>query len=131
MQDWQLDVEHVSKRFGDTVALDDLSFTVRPGELFGFVGSNGAGKSTTMRIALGMLAPDQGQILLGGRPIDLAVRRRIGYMPEERGLYPNMRVGHHLTYLARLHGFDKARAAAAVDAWTDAARHRAPAATTR
>lgn len=119
MQDWQLDVEHVCKRFGETVALDDLSFTVEPGEIFGFVGSNGAGKSTTMRIALGMLAPDSGQITLGGQPIDLAVRRRIGYMPEERGLYPNMKVGHQLRYFARLHGFDTKSADDAVTAWAE------------
>lgn len=114
-----MDVQHVSKRFGETVALDDLSFTVAPGELFGFVGSNGAGKSTTMRIALGMLSPDHGQILLGGRPIDLAVRRRIGYMPEQRGLYAKMRVGPQLDYFARLHGFDRPRARAAVTYWTE------------
>ncbi|MEO6204427.1 MAG: ATP-binding cassette domain-containing protein [Mycobacteriales bacterium] len=119
MQDWQLDVQNVSKRFGDTVALDDLSFTVEPGELFGFVGSNGAGKSTTMKIALGMLAADAGQIVLGGKAIDLAVRRRIGYMPEQRGLYPKMRVGDQLDYLARLHGFDRARAQQAVTYWTE------------
>ena len=119
MQDWQLDVQHVSKRFGDTVALDDLSFTVEPGELFGFVGSNGAGKSTTMRIALGMLAADRGQILLGGKPVDLAVRRCIGYMPEQRALYPKMRVGDHLDYLVRLHGFDRSEARTAVAYWTE------------
>ncbi len=119
MQDWQLDVQHVSKRFGDTVALDDLSFTVEPGELFGFVGSNGAGKSTTMRIALGMLAADAGQILLGGKPVDLAVRRQIGYMPEQRALYPKMRVGDHLDYLVRLHGFDRSEARTAVAYWTE------------
>lgn len=119
MQDWQLDVQHVSKRFGDTLALDDLSFTVEPGELFGFVGSNGAGKSTTMKIALGMLSADAGQILLGGKAIDLSVRRRIGYMPEQRGLYPKMRVGDQLDYLARLHGFDRSSAQAAVTYWTE------------
>ena len=119
MQDWQLDVQHVTKRFGDTVALDDLSFTVEPGELFGFVGSNGAGKSTTMRIALGMLAADEGQIWLGGRPVDLAVRRCIGYMPEQRALYTKMRVGDHLDYLVRLHGFDRTQARLAVGYWTE------------
>lgn len=119
MQDWRLEVDHVSKRFGDTVALDDLTFAVEPGELFGFVGSNGAGKSTTMKIALGLLAADSGQIRLGGRAIDLGVRRRIGYMPEQRGLYPKMRVGDQLRYLARLHGLDAAASAAAVAAWTE------------
>jgi ABC-2 type transport system ATP-binding protein len=77
----QLDIQGVSKRYGDVVALQDLSLTVQPGELFGFVGSNGSGKTTTMRIALGVLAADSGQVLLSGRPIDLDARRRIGYMP--------------------------------------------------
>ena len=118
MQEWQLDVEQVCKKFGDTVALQEMSFSVAPGELFGFVGSNGAGKTTTMRIALGVLAADSGQILLGGRPIDLDVRRHVGYMPEERGLYPKMRVGEQLHYLARLHGLGKSEAHASVERWT-------------
>jgi len=118
VQEWQLDVEQVCKKFGDTVALQEMSFSVAPGELFGFVGSNGAGKTTTMRIALGVLAADSGQILLGGRPIDLDVRRHVGYMPEERGLYPKMRVGEQLHYLARLHGLGKSEAHASVERWT-------------
>ncbi len=118
MVDGQLDVQSVSKRYGDTVALEQMSFTVAPGELFGFVGSNGAGKTTTMRIALGVLSADAGQVLLGGRPVDLEVRRRIGYMPEERGLYPKMRVGQQLAYLARLHGLSRAEADRAVVRWT-------------
>jgi ABC-2 type transport system ATP-binding protein len=118
VQQWQLDVDRVSKRFGDTQALEEMSFSVAPGELFGFVGSNGAGKTTTMRIALGVLAADSGQITLGGRPIDLDVRRHVGYMPEERGLYPKMRVGEQLQYLARLHGLGKDEAHASVARWT-------------
>ncbi len=114
----QLDVQGVCKSYGETVALQDMSFTVHPGELFGFVGSNGAGKTTTMRIALGVLAADAGQVLVGGRPIDLQVRRRIGYMPEERGLYPKMKVGTQLSYLAQLHGLARAGAADAVRRWT-------------
>ncbi|GAB2931760.1 ATP-binding cassette domain-containing protein [Rhodococcus aerolatus] len=115
----ELEVRGVGKRYGDLVALDDVSFTVGAGELFGFVGSNGAGKTTTMRIVLGVLAADTGEVLLGGRPVDLDVRRRIGYMPAERGLYPKMKVGAQLTYLARLHGMDAAAAAAAVERWTE------------
>jgi ABC-2 type transport system ATP-binding protein len=116
--DWQLDVQQVSKRFGDTVALQEMTFSVAPGELFGFVGSNGAGKTTTMRIALGVLEADAGQIVLGGKRIDLEVRRRIGYMPEQRGLYPKMRVGQQLTYLGRLYGLSRSEAAEAVERWT-------------
>jgi ABC-2 type transport system ATP-binding protein len=117
-RDRVLTIDHVSKRYGSTVALDDMAFEVRPGELFGFVGSNGAGKTTTMRIALGVLAADSGRALLGGAPIDLEVRRRIGYMPEERGLYPKMKVGAQLGYLAQLHGLTRSEAADAVTRWT-------------
>ncbi|MFC7448159.1 ABC transporter ATP-binding protein [Rhodococcus daqingensis] len=114
-----LTIDRISKRYGDVVALDDLSFEVRPGEIFGFVGSNGAGKTTTMRIALGVLSADSGEVRLGGRPVDLDVRRTIGYMPEERGLYPKMKVGAQLSYLAELHGLSRAEAGAAVARWTE------------
>ena len=113
-----LSVAGVSKRYGELVALDDMSFDVAPGELFGFVGSNGAGKTTTMRIVLGVLAADSGAVSLDGRAIDLDVRRRIGYMPAERGLYPKMKVGAQLTYLARLHGLSAADAKDSVARWT-------------
>jgi ABC-2 type transport system ATP-binding protein len=113
-----LQIESLCKRYGDTVALQDMTFTVQPGELFGFVGSNGAGKTTAMRIALGVLSADSGHVHLGGRPIDLAMRRRIGYMPEERGLYPKMKVGRQLSYLAQLHGLSAGEAADAVTTWT-------------
>ncbi|MET0190313.1 MAG: ATP-binding cassette domain-containing protein [Pseudonocardia sediminis] len=108
----------LAKRFGAVQALDGVTFDVRPGELFGFVGGNGAGKTTTMRIVLGVLASDSGTVSWQGRPIDADVRRRIGYMPEERGLYPKMRVGEQLDYLARLHGMDAATARDAVERWT-------------
>jgi len=114
----QLQIEGLCKRYGETVALQDMTFRVEPGELFGFVGSNGAGKTTTMRIALGVLSADSGHVHLGGQPIDLAMRRRIGYMPEERGLYPKMKVGSHLSYLAQLHGMSAGEAADAVTTWT-------------
>ncbi len=107
----QLEIDHVSKRYGDVVALQDMTFEVAAGELFGFVGSNGAGKTTTMRIALGVLAADAGEVRWDGAPIDLQVRRRVGYMPEERGLYPRMQVGEQLVYLARLHGLGASQAA--------------------
>jgi ABC-2 type transport system ATP-binding protein len=94
-----------------------MSFTVAPGEIFGFVGSNGAGKSTTMRIILGVLSADSGRVLLGDSPIDLDTRRRIGYMPEERGLYPKMKVGKQLSFLAQLHGLSRTDADDQVEAW--------------
>jgi ABC-2 type transport system ATP-binding protein len=114
-----LEIDRLSKSYGDVRALQDMSFTVGPGEIFGFVGSNGAGKSTTMRIALGVLAADAGEVRWDGAPLDLAVRRRVGYMPEERGLYPKMKVGDQLVYLARLHGMDPGAARAAMERWTE------------
>ncbi|MFT3659971.1 MAG: ATP-binding cassette domain-containing protein [Gordonia sp. (in: high G+C Gram-positive bacteria)] len=114
-----LEVRGLRKAYGEVRALDDVSFTVGPGEIFGFVGSNGAGKSTTMRIILGVLAADAGDVLLGDEPIDFERRRRIGYMPEERGLYPKMKVGPQLAYLARLHGLTRDDAEAAARAWTE------------
>jgi ABC-2 type transport system ATP-binding protein len=98
------EINGISKRYGETVALQDLSFDVRAGELFGFVGRNGAGKTTTMRIALGVLSADAGEVRWDGVPLDFKARRRIGYMPEERGLYPKMRLIEQLAYLGELHG---------------------------
>lgn len=112
-------ISGLKKKFGTLQALDDMSFTVHGGEIFGFVGSNGAGKSTTMRIALGVLSADEGEVTLGGKPLDLAARRRVGYMPEERGLYPKMKVGEQLIYLARLHGLSQEEAKDAMERWTD------------
>jgi ABC-2 type transport system ATP-binding protein len=112
-----LELDGLSKRYGDTVALDGLSFTVAPGQMFGFVGPNGAGKTTAMRIVLGVLAPDAGEVRWNGRPIDADDRRRIGYMPEERGLYPKMRVGEQLAYLAELHGIERHEARERAQRW--------------
>ncbi|MGH3860580.1 ABC transporter ATP-binding protein [Actinokineospora sp.] len=118
MGDGRLEIDRISKTFGDVVALRELAFDVRAGELFGFVGSNGAGKTTAMRIALGVLAADSGEVRWDGAPVTLETRRRIGYMPEERGLYPKMKVGEQLVYLARLHGLTTAAAERAVAEWT-------------
>ncbi len=102
-----LELIDLSRRFGDVVALDSVSFSVAEGEMVGFVGPNGAGKTTAMRIVLGVLEPDGGQVRWRGTTVDHRVRRRFGYMPEERGLYPKMRVLDQLVYLARLHGLAK------------------------
>ena len=119
MTDERLEMDRLSKRYGEVVALRELSFDVRAGELFGFVGSNGAGKTTAMRIALGVLAADSGEVRWAGQPLTLDTRRQIGYMPEERGLYPKMKVGEQLTYLARLHGLPAATAREKVRLWTE------------
>ncbi|TNC28203.1 ABC transporter ATP-binding protein [Amycolatopsis alkalitolerans] len=112
-----LEIDRVSKRYGDVVALDSVSFTVRSGELFGFVGSNGAGKTTAMRIALGVLAADSGQVRFGGEPVTHETRTRFGYMPEERGLYPKMKVLPQLVYLAELHGLSTNEAHRSAENW--------------
>ena len=114
-----LELKGLTKRFGELVAVRDLSFDVRPGEVFGFVGSNGAGKTTTMRVVLGTLIADSGDVQWDGSPIGFEVRRRIGYMPEERGLYPKMRIGEQLVYLAQLHGATEAAAAGSVARWLE------------
>src|SRR5512133_1000494 len=114
-----LELDDLRRRYGDTVALDGLSFAVGSGQLFGFVGPNGAGKTTAMRIVLGVLEPDGGEVRWTGRPVDAAARARFGYMPEERGLYPKMRVADQLVHLARLHGIDGARARAAAGEWLE------------
>ncbi|AWB82363.1 ABC transporter ATP-binding protein [Corynebacterium yudongzhengii] len=99
-----LHIENLNKSYGDHHVLDNMTFSVREGEIYGFVGSNGAGKSTTMRIALGVLSADSGKVSFGEHPLDDDIRRRIGYMPEERGLYGKEKIGDQLTFLGRLHG---------------------------
>ena len=109
-----LELIDLRRRFGDVVALDGVSFEVEEGSVVGFVGPNGAGKTTAMRIVLGVLGADGGEVRWCGRSVDGTARRRFGYIPEERGLYPKMRVLDQLVYLARLHGLtaDDARAQA-------------------
>ncbi|GAB3495220.1 ABC transporter ATP-binding protein [Amycolatopsis cihanbeyliensis] len=118
-QDQRLEIDRISKRYGSVVALREMTFDVRAGELFGFVGSNGAGKTTAMRIALGVLSADSGEVRWAGGPITLENRRHIGYMPEERGLYPKMKVAEQLIYLARLHGMSRSEAQRSARAWME------------
>mgnify|MGYP002717794110 CR=1 FL=1 len=99
-----LHIAHVCKTFGDVTALDDMTFSVAGGEIYGFVGSNGAGKSTTMRIALGVLSADSGEVRIDNSPLSDDTRRTIGYMPEERGLYAKEKILDQLVFLGKLHG---------------------------
>lgn len=105
-------VNGVNKSFGSAHVLEDLTFSIRPGLMTGFVGGNGAGKTTTMRILLGVLSADSGRIEVDGSPITADYRAGIGYMPEERGLYPKMTVLDQLVYLGRLHSMTGADAKA-------------------
>ena len=99
-----LDIDSVTRRFGELTALDNVSFSVPDGAFTGFVGGNGAGKTTTMRIVMGVLAPTSGEVRWNGHPITARDRAEFGYMPEERGLYPKQRILDQLVYLARLRG---------------------------
>jgi len=114
-----LQLAGVTRRYGDVVALDHLDLQVPTGELFGFLGPNGAGKTTAMRTIFGITQPDAGSISWMGQPITAAERPRFGYLPEERGLYPGMKVADQLEYLGRLHGMSRADARSESMAWLD------------
>jgi ABC-2 type transport system ATP-binding protein len=118
-QDGVLELIDLRRSFGSVVALDGLSFTVPPGQVFGFLGPNGAGKTTAMRAIVGVSSLDSGKVLWNGRGIGDSERRQIGYMPEERGLYPAMQVLDQLVYLARLHGLTARKAHSAALYWMD------------
>jgi ABC-2 type transport system ATP-binding protein len=110
-------IEHLHKRFGSVVALDDLSFEVPTGQIFGFLGANGAGKTTTMRIAIGVLAADRGRVVWHGTDTRALPRNTWGYLPEERGLYPRMVVLDQLVFFAGLHGVPRDIAQRDAKAW--------------
>ena len=112
-----LDFDGVAKRFGSMMALEGCTFAARPGRLTGFLGPNGAGKTTAMRAVFGLVALDGGSIRWQGRPVSAKVRARFGYMPEERGLYPRMRVRDQLVYLGQLCGRSAKDAGRSVDGW--------------
>ncbi len=112
-------IDDLAKRYGTVVALDGASFEARPGRLVGFLGPNGSGKTTTMRCIFGLVRPDRGGTLRNGAPIDRKTRLRFGYMPEQRGLYPRMRVGEQLSYFAQHHGMSGRDADAATMRWLE------------
>lgn len=114
-----LDIQHVTKRFGNITAVNDISFKVEPGRIFGFLGTNGSGKTTTMRMILDIIRPDSGQITWNGTSTQDLPRSMFGYLPEERGLYPKMVVEDQLLFLAQLYGADKKAAKAELDAWLE------------
>lgn len=109
----------LTKRYGSVVALDDLSLEVPPTGLFGLLGPNGAGKSTAMKLVFGLLQPDAGEVRWAGHAVQRADRVRFGYLPEERGLYPKMRVQTQLEYFGRLHGLSRGNASRRAGDWLD------------
>ena len=114
-----LELSGIAVSYGDLVALDDCSLTVRPGRVSGLLGPNGAGKTTAMRCIFGLVRRDRGDVRWNGSPVDREARLRFGYMPEERGLYAHMRVRAQLEYLARLSGLERRSAAAGVERWLE------------
>ena len=112
-------IENVTKSFAKHVALDDVSFSIPEGSIYGLLGPNGAGKTTLLRIINRITAPDSGRVLFGGREITADDVYRIGYMPEERGLYKKMKVGEQAVFFARLKGMSKSDATAKLKIWFD------------
>lgn len=110
-------INKISKSFGQKRALDGISMQVPDGIIYGLLGPNGAGKTTLIRIINGITAPDSGEALLDGQPISLENAAQIGYLPEERGLYKDMRVGEHVRYLARLKGLSDLQAREQMNLW--------------
>lgn len=114
-----LKVSHLSKSYGDLKAVDDLSFEVKDGEIFGLLGVNGAGKTTTFRMIVGLLKPDQGEVLLDGKKIDYSMVSLLGFLTEERSLFTKMTVEEQVHYFARLKGMNKKRIDEELDKWLE------------
>ena len=112
-------VNHISKSYGELVAVNDLSLEVHQGSIFGLLGPNGAGKSTTIRMIVNITMPDQGEIRLFGEPMNERLQERVGYLPEDRGLYKKMKIGEQLLFFAELKGLKRNDAKKRVDTWLE------------
>ena len=112
-------LDNVTKRFGSFTAVDHINFTIPEKQIFGFLGANGAGKTTTFRMILGLIDASEGSITWNGKPIDYSVSPVIGYLPEERGLYPKLKVSDQIVYLAELRNMKKADTLKELDYWLD------------
>src|SRR5262245_4151082 len=114
-----VELRNVTKRFDEFVAVRDLSLDVRKGSIFGLLGPNGAGKTTSIRMIVNIFAPDEGEVLVMGKHVSPELQSRIGYLPEERGLYRKMKVGEQLVFFANLKGLETAEASKRVDRWLE------------
>lgn len=115
----RLELEQVVKEFGEKRAVDQITLQVGEGEIYGLLGANGAGKTTTMRMVLGLIYPDSGRILYNGKPYGPELQAQMGYLPEERGLYPKVKVSEQIIYLARLRGMSAAEADKSLKYWLE------------
>src|SRR5438270_8670571 len=114
---YTLELKNVRKSYGKFVAVDDLSFNIEAGTMFGLLGPNGAGKTSTIRMMIGITMPDSGEVKMLGAPFTRDVLKRVGYLPEERGLYPKMKVIDQLVFIAELHGLSPAEAKRRAQSW--------------
>ncbi|KKK34315.1 sodium ABC transporter ATP-binding protein [Salinicoccus sediminis] len=114
-----LELNQLTKKFNENTAVDDINLTVPTGSMYGFLGGNGAGKTTTFRMILGLLKQTEGTITYNGKPIDYSVTNRIGYLPEERGLHPKLKVEEQIRYLAQLKGMSKKDIDVKLDEWLE------------
>ncbi|MFF2909480.1 ABC transporter ATP-binding protein [Paenibacillus sp. NPDC057934] len=114
-----LKLEQVVKQYGEKTAVNQISLKVSEGEIYGLLGANGAGKTTTMRMVLGLIYPDEGKILYNGKSFNSELQRIMGYLPEERGLYPKVKISDQITYLAQLRGMSKSEADKSLRYWLD------------
>ena len=112
-----IEVRNITKSYGSFYAVKNLSFDIKKGLIYGLLGPNGAGKTTTIRMIMNIIVPDSGNIKIFGQDMDEALKSRIGYLPEDRGLYPKMRVGEVLLFLAELKGMKKNQANEKIDHW--------------
>lgn len=112
-------LEKVVKQFGEKTAVNEISLQVEVGEIYGLLGANGAGKTTTMRMVLGLIYPDDGSILYHGKPFSKELQGGMGYLPEERGLYPKIKVSDQIKYLAKLRGMSESQAEKSLRYWLE------------
>ncbi len=119
MSDSIVEFSNVTKQFGNHRAVDNVSFVVRKGRIFGLLGPNGAGKTTSIRMLTYILKPDSGSIKMFGQPVGPETQKKLGYLPEERGLYKKMKVGEQLIYLCRLKGFTREKARSQIRYWLE------------
>jgi len=114
-----VELEHVRKAYDTKIAVDDLSFKIEPGTMFGLLGPNGSGKTSSIRMMIGITIPDSGSVSLFGKPFTRAALKRVGYLPEERGLYKKMKVIDQLVFLGQLHGLDATTARKRANVWCE------------
>src|SRR6195952_3658599 len=114
-----VELQNVRKAYDTKVAVHDLSFNIEPGTMFGLLGPNGSGKTSTIRMMIGITVPDSGAVSLFGKPFPRDALKRVGYLPEERGLYKKMKVMDQLIFLGQLHGLDAATASRRAHSWCE------------